>query len=161
MLNSLFQAFRLWGWPPERCEQEKGKKDEGVGVGSHRYFFPSTHSITKKANYWQSKKGWLAETINMKVSGKVNLKSSTLNLFLIHYFSWWQSQKHRKTVICRIIKNFLLSQEPVSHNANSASTCKFESNPSILNRIVLQVLVNESPQAGQSIFRSVRKPINQ
>ena len=119
MLNSLFQAFRLWGWPPERCEQEKGKKDEGVGVGSHRYFFPSTHSITKKANYWQSKKGWLAETINMKVSGKVNLKSSTLNLFLIHYFSWWQSQKHRKTVICRIMKNFF------TITAASVTECEF------------------------------------
>ena len=59
------------------------------------------------------------------------------------------------------MKNFLQSQEPVSHNANSASTCKFESNPSILNHIVPQVLVTESPQAGQSIVRSVRKPINQ
>ena len=58
-------------------------------------------------------------------------------------------------------EEFLLPEQPVSHNVNSASTCKFESNPSILNRIVPQVLVTESPQAGQSIFRSVRKPINQ
>ena len=76
MLNSLFQALRLWGQPPERCEQEKGKNDEGVGVGSHTHFFPSTHSTTKKAKYWESKIGQLAKTINTKVSGKVNLKSS-------------------------------------------------------------------------------------
>ena len=75
-MNSLFQAFRLWGHPPERCEQEKGKKDEGAGVGSHTYFFPLTQSTTKKANNWESKKGWLAEIINTKVSGKVKLKSS-------------------------------------------------------------------------------------
>ena len=75
-MNSLFQAFRLWGHPPERCEQEKGKNDEGAGVGSHTYFFPLTQSTTKKANNWESKKGWLAETINTKVSGKVKLKSS-------------------------------------------------------------------------------------
>ena len=33
----------------------------------------------------------------------------------------------------------LLSQRPVSRNANSASICKFKSNPSILNRVVPQV----------------------
>ena len=33
----------------------------------------------------------------------------------------------------------LLSQRPVSRNANSASICKFKLNPSILNRVVPQV----------------------
>ena len=76
MLNSLFQAFRLWGQPQRDVSRKKGKRMRGVGVWSHTYFFPSSHSTTKKAKYWESKKGLLVETINTKVSGKVNLKSS-------------------------------------------------------------------------------------
>ena len=44
--------------------------------------FPA-HSTTKKANYWESNKGRPAETINTKVSGKVNLIFYKLNLFPI------------------------------------------------------------------------------
>ena len=42
--------------------------------------FP-THPTTKKVNYWESNKGRPAETINTKVSGKVNLIFYKLNLF--------------------------------------------------------------------------------
>ena len=76
MLNSLFQAFRLWGQPQRDVSRKKGNRMRRVGVWSHMYFFPSSHSTTKKAKYWESKKGLLVETINTKVSGKVNLKSS-------------------------------------------------------------------------------------
>ena len=98
-LKSLFQAFRLWGQLPERCEQEKGKNDEGVGVGSHMHFFPSTHSTTKKAKYWESKKGQLAKTINTKVSGKVHLKSS---ICLTYFRSVFLLTKSKTQKNCRV-----------------------------------------------------------
>ena len=96
------------------------------------------------ANYWESNKGWPAETINTKVSGKVNLIFHKLNLFPIFVVDRVKekTKQNRKIVICRIMKNFLLSQWPVSRNANSASICKFKSNPSILNRVVPQVLLH-------------------
>ena len=37
----------------------------------------------------------------------------------------------------------LLSQQPVSRNANSASICKFKLNPLILNRFVPHVLLHK------------------
>ena len=44
--------------------------------------FP-THPSTKKVNYWESNKGRPAETINTKVSGKVDLIFFKLDLFPI------------------------------------------------------------------------------
>ena len=43
----------------------------------------SSHSNTKKANYWESNKGRPAETINTKAGGKVNLIFYKRNLFPI------------------------------------------------------------------------------
>ena len=61
------------------------------------YFFPN-NSTTKKANYWQSNKGRPAETINTKVSGKVNLIFYTLNLFPIFLVDEVKKKKkNRKT----------------------------------------------------------------
>ena len=54
-----------------------------------------------KANYWESNKGRPAETINTKVSGKVNLIVYKLNQFPIFLVV-----KNRKIAICRIKKNF-------------------------------------------------------
>ena len=83
-----------------------------------------------------------AETINTKVSGKVNLIFYKLNLFPIFLVDKVKrKKKNGKIVICKIMKNFLLSQPPVSRNANSPSSiCKFKSNSSNLNRVVPQVL---------------------
>ena len=64
----------------------------------------STHSNTKKANYWESNKGRAAETINTKVSGKVNLIFYKRNLFPIFLVDKVK-KKNRKFVICRIMKN--------------------------------------------------------
>ena len=64
----------------------------------------STHSNTKKANYWESNKGRPAETINTKVSGKVNLIFYKRNLFPIFLVDKVKKKK-RKFVICRIMKN--------------------------------------------------------
>ena len=44
-----------------------------------------SHSTTKKANYWESNKGRPAETINMKLSGEVNLFFCKLKLFPIRF----------------------------------------------------------------------------
>ena len=72
--------------------------------------------------------------LNTKVSGKVNLIFYKLNLLPIFLVVVDKvKKKNRKIVI-------LLSQRPVSRIANSASICKFKSNPSILNRVVPQVL---------------------
>ena len=65
----------------------------------------STHSNTKKANYWESNKGRPAETINTKVSGKVNLIFYKRNLFPIFLVDKVKKKKKRKFVICRIMKN--------------------------------------------------------
>ena len=107
-------------------------------------------ATTKKANYWESNKGRQAETINTKVSGKVNLIFYKLNLLPIFLVVVDKvKKKNRKIVI-------LLSQRPVSRIANSASICKFKSNPSILNRVVPQVLFhNQTKQLlifNQSMF---------
>ena len=58
------------------------RKGRGGGVGSNAYFSRPT-LLTKKANYWASNKVRPAETINTKVSGKVNLIFYKLNLFPI------------------------------------------------------------------------------
>ena len=82
-----------------------------------------------------------AETINTKVSGKVNLIFYMLNLFPILSLVDKAQNTEKLSFVgsCRI---FLLSQQPVSRNANSASICKFKSNPSILNRVVPKVLLH-------------------
>ena len=72
--------------------------------------FP-THSTTKKANYWESNKGQPAETINMKVSGEVNLIILKLNLFPIRFLV----DKVKKIDICRIF--------PIT--APGVTQCKF------------------------------------
>ena len=79
-----------------------------------------------------------AETINTKVSGKVNLIFYKLNLFPIFLVD--KVKKTEKLSFVGSRRIFLLSQRPVSRNANSASICKFKSNPSILNRFVRQLL---------------------
>ena len=86
--------------------------------------FP-THPATKKVNYWESNKGRPAETINTKVSGKVDLIFYKLNLLPIFLVNKSKQKKNRKTVICRIMKNFFTITETGARNANSASICKF------------------------------------
>ena len=86
--------------------------------------FP-THPTTKKVNYWESNKGRPAETINTKVSGKVDLifyKLNLLPIFLVNKVNKKKTEKLSFVGSCRI---FLQSQRPVSRNANSASICKF------------------------------------
>ena len=78
----------------------------------------------------------------MKLSGEVNSFLCKLKLFPIRFLVDKVKEKNRKIVICRIMKNFFLSQRPVSGSANSESVCKFKSNPSILNRVVPQVLLH-------------------
>ena len=135
MSNSLFQTFRLWGRPSE---------------GWEKCVFFLTHSTNKKANYWESNKGRPAETINTKVSGKVNLNFYKLNLFTIFLVDKvkkkeTKKQEKNKTEKLSFVGSrriFLLSLRTVSRHANSASICKFSSNPSILNRVVPQVLLH-------------------
>ena len=122
------------------------RKGRGGGVGRNAYFSRPTLLIRRPTTGSRTKDGRPAETINAKDSGKVNLIFYKLNLFPIFLVDKVkkknkQSQKKtRKIVICRIMKNFLLSQPPVPRNANSPSSiCKFKSNPSILNRVVPQV----------------------
>ena len=61
------------------------------------------------------------------------------NLFPIRFLV---DKNNRKIFICRIMKNFFTITAAVSRNANSASICKFKSNPSILNRVMTQVLLH-------------------
>ena len=85
--------------------------------------------------------GLPAETINTKVSGKVNLIFYKLNLF--PSFLVDKVKKNRKIVICsqRIMKNSVtITAAGVTQCEFSIKICKFKSNPSILNRIVPQVL---------------------
>ena len=100
-------------------------------------------------SYWESNKGRPAETINTKVSGKVNLNFYKLNLFTIFLVDKVKKKKKKnkkkKTEKLSFVGSrriFLLSLRPVSRHANSASICKFRSNPSILNRVVPQVLLH-------------------
>ena len=84
-----------------------------------------------------------AETISTKVSGKVNLIFYKLNqvpIFLVDIKKYKKETENLSLVGSWRI--FLLSQRQVSRNANSASICKFKSNPSILNRVVPQVLLH-------------------
>ena len=67
------------GGEPQRDESTKRARGWGR---EYCVFFP-TYSTTKKANYWESNKGRPAETINTKVSRKVNLIFYKLNLFPI------------------------------------------------------------------------------
>ena len=95
------------------------------GVGSSVYFSRPSLPTNSKPTTGSRRP---AETINTKVSGKVNLIFYMINLFPIRSLVD-KAQKIEK----------LLSQQPVSRNANSASICKFKSNPSILNRVVPHV----------------------
>ena len=85
--------------------------------------FP-THPTTKKVNYWESNKGRPAETINTKVSGKVNLIFYKLNLFPLFLVDEVK-KKNRKVVICRIMKNFL------TITAAGVTQCEFSINMQI------------------------------
>ena len=140
MSNSLFQAFRRDRGDPPRDARKKRAK----GWGREKCVIFPAHSTNKKANYWESNKGRPAETINTKVRGKVNWIIYKLNLFPIFLVD--KVKKNKKTEKLSFVGSwrvFLLSQRPVSRNANSASICKFKSNPSILNRVVPQVLLHK------------------
>ena len=65
-----------------------------------------------------------AETINTKVSGKVNLIFYKLNLFPIFLVDKVE-KKNRKIVICRIMKNFF------TITAASVTQCEFSINMQI------------------------------
>ena len=99
MSNSLFQAF-CGGDPPRDASKKRAK-----GWGREKCVFFPTHSTNKKANYRESNKGRPAETINTKVSGKVNVIFYKLNLFTIFLVDKVK-KKNRKIVICSITKNF-------------------------------------------------------
>ena len=81
MSNSLFEALGLWGRPSERCE---GKKGEGDGVGSYAYF-PNPLYLTLLPRRPTAGSRRPSETINTKVSGKVNFTFYMLNLFPIRF----------------------------------------------------------------------------
>ena len=132
MSNSLFRARRLWGRPLIK-EMRVGKMARGWGgVGSSVYFSRPSLPTNSKPTTGSRRP---AETINTKVSGKVNLIFYMINLFPIRSLVD-KAQKIEK----------LLSQQPVSRNANSASICKFKSNPSILNRVVPHVSLHPTWQ---------------
>ena len=118
-------------------EMRVGKRTRGCGR-EQCIFFPTHFCQEGQLLAYNSR---LTETINMKVSGKLNLIFYLLNLFQIRFLVD-KVKKTKKSLICRIMKNFLLSEQPVSRNANSASICKFKSNPSILNRVAPQVLLH-------------------
>ena len=82
-------------------------------------------STNKNANYWESNKGRPAETINTKVSGKVNLIFYKLNLFPIFLVDKVKKKKNRKIVICRIMKNFF------TITAAGVTQCEFSINMQI------------------------------
>ena len=87
--------------------------------------FP-THPTTKKVNYWESNKGRPAETINTKVSGKVDLIFFKLDLFPIFLVNKVnRKKKNRKVVICRIMKNFF------TITAAGVTQCEFSINMQI------------------------------
>ena len=86
-------------------------------------------------------KGLPAETINTKVNGEVNLIFYKRNLFPIFLVDKVE-KKNRNIAICRIMKNFF------TITAAGVTQCefrinmqfKFKWNPSILNRVLPQVL---------------------
>ena len=86
--------------------------------------FP-THPTTKKVNYPESNKGRPAETINTKVSGKVDLIFFKLDLFPIFLVNKVNRKKNRKVVICRIMKNFF------TITAAGVTQCEFSINMQI------------------------------
>ena len=103
----------------ERQRDESTKRARGWGR-EYCVFFP-TYSTTKKANYWESNKGRPAETINTKVSRKVNLIFYKLNLFPIFLVDKVKKKKKGKIVICRIMMNFTIT-------AAGVTQCKFSIN---------------------------------
>ena len=117
-------------------EMRVGKRTRGCGR-EQCVFFPTHFCQEGQLLAYNSR---LTETINTKVSGKVNLNFYKLNLFPIFLVDKVKKTERLSFVGSRII--FLLSQRLVSRNANSASICKFKSNPSILNRVVKQVLLH-------------------
>ena len=70
---------------------------------------------------WESNKGRPAETINTKVSGKVNLIFYKLNLFPIFLVD----KVRVKVVICRIMKNVF------TITADGVTQCEFSINMQI------------------------------
>ena len=99
------------------------RKGRGGGVGSNAYFsrptqlirMPTTRSRTKDT------KDGPAETINTKVSGKVNLIFYKLNLFPIFLVDKVKKKKKGKIVICRIMMNFTIT-------AAGVTQCEFSIN---------------------------------
>ena len=85
------------GDPP----RDASKKRSSKGVGQRNAYFSRPTLPTKKANYWESKKGRPAENINMKVSGKVNLIFYKLNLFPIFLVDKVK-KKRKKQKNCRL-----------------------------------------------------------
>ena len=80
MSNSLFRARRLWGRPLIK-EMRVGKMARGWGgVGSSVYFSRPSLPTNSKPTTGSRRP---AETINTKVSGKVNLIFYMINLFPI------------------------------------------------------------------------------
>ena len=74
-----------------------------------------------------------AETINTKVSGKVNLIVYKLNLFpifLVDKVKKKKKKKNRKIVICRIMKNF------VTITAAGVTQCEFSIKYANLSQIL-------------------------
>ena len=119
----LFQARRLWGRSSERCEWEKGR---GSLVGSKEYF--SRPTLAKKVNYWPTTLG----------QPRLLITTSVCLTYFRSVFLLIKKNCHLSDQ-----KDFsILSEQSVSRNANSASICKFKSKPSILNRVVPQVLLH-------------------
>ena len=83
------------------------RKGRGGGVGSNAYFSRPTLLIRMPTTGSRTKDG-PAETINTKVSGKVNLIFYKLSLFPIFLVDHAKKKKNRKIVICRIMKNFFI-----------------------------------------------------
>ena len=120
-------------------EMRVGKMARGWGgVGSNVYFSRPSLPTNSRPTTGSRRP---AETINTKVSGKVNLIFYMLNQFPICSLVD-KAQKTEKLSFVGSRRIFLLSQQPVSRNANSASICKLQSNPSILNRVVPHVLLH-------------------
>ena len=62
--------------------------------------------------------------------------------FLVDKVKREQQQRQQKQKKALFVESQRISKQSVSRNANSAPMCKFELKPSILNRVVPKVLLN-------------------